>query len=64
MNKDADRNASIGADMVTLAKSLNIPPCHIITRIKLRQGETIECGVELDQEGSFFPWGMKCGMST
>eukprot|EP00972_Heterocapsa_arctica_P021491 3162137-Heterocapsa_arctica.AAC.1 len=28
MNKDADRNAYIGADLVTLAKSLSIPPSH------------------------------------
>eukprot|EP00972_Heterocapsa_arctica_P111143 16363829-Heterocapsa_arctica.AAC.1 len=56
MNKDADRNASIGADLVTLAKSLNIPPSHVITRIKLRHGHTMELGIELDQGGSFTPW--------
>eukprot|EP00972_Heterocapsa_arctica_P110885 16327955-Heterocapsa_arctica.AAC.1 len=63
MNKDADRNASIGADLVTLAKSQH-PPSHIITRIILRQGHTLELGIELDQGGSFSPWGMKIGMST
>eukprot|EP00972_Heterocapsa_arctica_P078076 11516648-Heterocapsa_arctica.AAC.1 len=41
MNIDADNNASIGADLVTLAKSHNIPPSHIITRISLRQGHSL-----------------------
>eukprot|EP00972_Heterocapsa_arctica_P006347 931592-Heterocapsa_arctica.AAC.1 len=61
MNVDADRNASMGADLVTLAKSHNIPPSHIVTRVTLRQGHTIELGVELDPEGTFSPWGVNNG---
>eukprot|EP00972_Heterocapsa_arctica_P047028 6940110-Heterocapsa_arctica.AAC.1 len=64
MNKDADNNASIGADLVTLAKLHNIPPSHIITRITLRQGHTIDLGVELDLSGTFSPWGLKNVMDT
>eukprot|EP00972_Heterocapsa_arctica_P044594 6580240-Heterocapsa_arctica.AAC.2 len=62
MNVDADKNASMGADLVTLAKFHNIPPSHIVTRITLRQGHTIELGVGSDLEGTFSSWGLKNGM--
>eukprot|EP00972_Heterocapsa_arctica_P056812 8386279-Heterocapsa_arctica.AAC.1 len=64
MNKDADKNASMGADLVTLAKLHNIPPSHIITRITIRQGHTSDLGVELDLSATFPPWGFKNGMDT
>eukprot|EP00972_Heterocapsa_arctica_P072438 10698081-Heterocapsa_arctica.AAC.1 len=62
MHVDADKNASMGADLVTLAKFHNIPPSHIVTRITLRQGHTNELGVEFDPEGTFSPWGLTNGM--
>eukprot|EP00972_Heterocapsa_arctica_P086065 12685245-Heterocapsa_arctica.AAC.1 len=64
INKDADRNASIGADIVTLSKMLRIPQSNIKTIIKLLEGEDAKIGVCLDQEGSIFPWGLRISLNT
>eukprot|EP00972_Heterocapsa_arctica_P066401 9797811-Heterocapsa_arctica.AAC.1 len=38
ITKDAEMNASTGADIVTLTNMLRFPPSNIITRIKLLEG--------------------------
>eukprot|EP00972_Heterocapsa_arctica_P109740 16158490-Heterocapsa_arctica.AAC.1 len=41
-----------------------IPQSDIVARIKLSEGEYANIGVDLDQEGSLFPWGMHTGLNT